>query len=149
MGEVLLFLVNLGGQAVQPFLLPLNFELCDGQMFFGTAALAALHIGVPGIAHIVEEIVLQDTVRLLQDWLAVLLQDRLSSIVQQGLGSPLLASADLHDGLLDGADQCLVLAAFRPEDLLFHHRYIDHVEMVVVDLPAQCFGCLLYTSRCV
>ena len=44
------------------------------------------------------------------------------------------------DGLLDGADQCLVLAAFRPEDLLFHHRHIDHMEVVVVDLPAQCFG---------
>ncbi len=38
LGEVLLFLVNLGGQAVQPFLLPLNFELGDGQVFFGAAA---------------------------------------------------------------------------------------------------------------
>ena len=135
-GKRLRLLVGLGGQAVQPLLLPLNFELGDGQVFFGAATFAALYIGVPGSAHIVEEIVLQDTVRLLQDWFAVLLQDRLSGIVQQGLGSPLLAPADLHDGLLDGADQCLVLAAFRPEDLLFHHRYIDHVEMVVVDLPA-------------
>ena len=118
LGEVLLFLVNLGGQAVQPFLLPLNFELGDGQVFFGAAALAALYIGVPDIVHIVEEIVLQDAVRLLQDWFAVLLQDGLSSIVQQGLGCPLLAPADLHDSLLDGADQCLVLAAFRPEILL-------------------------------
>ena len=134
--RLLLFLVDLGGQAVQPFLLPLDFELGDGQVFFGAAALTALYIRVPGIAHIVEEIVLQDTVRLLQDWLAVLLQDRLSGIVQQGLGCPLLAPADLHDGLLDCADQCLVLAAFRPEDLLFHHRHIDHMEMVVVDLPA-------------
>jgi len=65
LGEVLLFLVNLGGQAVQPFLLPLNFELGDGQVFFGTAALAALYIGIPSIVHIVEEIVLQDAVRLL------------------------------------------------------------------------------------
>jgi len=136
LGEVLLFLVNLGGQAVQPLLLPLDFELGDGQVFFGTAALAALHIRVSGVAHIVEEIVLQDAVRLLQDWFAVLLQDGLSSIVHQGLGCPLLASADLHDGLLDGADQCLVLAAFRPQDLLFHHRHIDHMKMVVVDLPA-------------
>ena len=88
LGEVLLFLVNLGGQAVQPFLLPLNFELGDGQVFFGAAALAALYIGVPDIVHIVEEIVLQDAVRLLQDWFAVLLQDGLSSIVQQGLGCP-------------------------------------------------------------
>ena len=123
-------------RAVQPFLLPLDFELGDGQVFFGAATLTALYIRVPGIAHIVEEIVLQDTVRLLQDWLAVLLQDRLSGIVQQGLGCPLLAPADLHDGLLDCADQCLVLAAFRPEDLLFHHRHIDHMEVVVVDLPA-------------
>ena len=51
LGEVLLFLVNLGGQAVQPFLLPLNFELGDGQVFFGAAALAALYIGVPDIVH--------------------------------------------------------------------------------------------------
>ena len=29
-----------------------------------------------------------------------------------------------------------VLAAFRPEDLLFNHRHIDHMEVVVVDLPA-------------
>ena len=129
-------MVGLGGQAVQPLLLPLDFELGDGQVFFGTAALAALHIRVPGSTHIVEEIVLQDAVRLLQDWLAALLQDRLSGIVQQGLGSPLLASADLHDGLLDCADQCLVLAAFRPEDLLFHHRHIDHMEMIVVDFTA-------------
>ena len=71
---------GLGGQAVQTFLLPLDFELGDGQVCFGATALTALYIRVPGIAHIVEESVLQDTVRLLQDWLAALLQDRLSSI---------------------------------------------------------------------
>ena len=136
MGKRLLLLVGLGGQGVQTFLLLLDFELGDSQVFFGAAALTALHIRVPGSTHIVEEIVLQDAVRLLQDWLAVLLQDRLSGIVQQGLGCPLLAPADLHDSLLDCADQCLVLAAFRPEDLLFYHRNIDHMEMVVVDFPA-------------
>ena len=57
----------LGSQAVQTLLLPLDFELGDGQVFFSAAALTALYIRVPGIAHIVEEIVLQDTVRLLQD----------------------------------------------------------------------------------
>ena len=129
-------LVGLSGQSVQPLLLSLDFELGDSQVFFGATALTALYIRVPGIAHIVEEIILQDTVRLLQDRLAVLLEDRLSGIVQQGLGCPLLAPADLHDGLLDCADQCLVLAAFRPQDLLFNYRHIDHMEVVVVDLPA-------------
>ena len=122
--------------AIRPFLLPLDFELSDSQVFFGAATLTALYIGIPGAVHIVEEIVLQDAVRLLQNRLAVFLQDGLSGIVQQGLGCPLLAPADLHDGLLDCSDQCLVLAAFRPEDLLFHHRHIDHMEMIVVDFTA-------------
>jgi len=135
-GKRLRLLVGLGGKGVQTFLLPLDFELGDGQVFFSAATLTALYIGIPGAAHIFEEIVLQDAVRLLQNRLAVLLQDGLSGIVQQGLGCPLLAPADLHDGLLDCADQCLILAAFRPQDLLFHHRYIDHMEVVVVDLPA-------------
>jgi len=132
----LCLLVGLSSQGVQPFLLPLNFELGDGQVFFGAATLTALYIGIPGAVHIVEEIVLQDAVRLLQNRLAVFLQDGLSGIVQQGLGCPLLAPADLHDGLLDCSDQCLVLAAFRPQDLLFHHRYIDHMEVVVVNFAA-------------
>ena len=106
-------------------------------MFFGAATLAALHIGVPGSTHIVEEIVLQDTVRLLQDWLAALLQDRFSGIIQQRFGCPLLAPADLHDGLLDCADQCLVLAAFRPEDLLFHHRHIRFMSALKLEQPMQ------------
>ena len=37
---------------------------------------------------------------------------------------------------VDCADQSLVLAAFRPQDLLFHHRYIDHMEVVVVNFAA-------------
>ena len=67
----LCLLVGLGGQGVQTFLLPLDFELGNGQVFFDAATLAALHIGVPGSTHIVEEIVLQDAVRLLQNRLAV------------------------------------------------------------------------------
>ena len=112
LGEVLLFLVNLGGQSVQSLLLPLDFELGDGQVFFSTATLTALYIRIPGVAHIVEEIVLQDAVRLLQDWLAALLQDRLSGIVQQGLGSPLLLWLTCMTVSLDCADQCLVLQRF-------------------------------------
>ena len=71
LGKRLLLLVGLGGQGVQTFLLPLDFELGDSQVFFGAAALTALHIRVPGSTHIVEEIVLQDAVRLLQNRLAV------------------------------------------------------------------------------
>ena len=126
----------------------MDFELGDGQVFFGAATFAALYIGVPGSAHKIEEIVLQDAVRLLQDWFAVLLQDGLSGIVQQGLGCPLLAPADLHDGLLDCADQCLVFAAFRPQDLLFHDRHMDMVRdafaafeqrMVTEDKDGVCY----------
>ena len=43
-GKRLRLLVGLGGQAVQTFLLPLDFELGDGQVFFGAAALTALYI---------------------------------------------------------------------------------------------------------
>jgi hypothetical protein len=109
-------------------------------VFFSAATFAALHISVPGSAHIIEEIVLQDAVRLLQHRLAVLLENRLSRFIHQGLGCPLLAPADLHDSLLDCADQSLIFAAFRPEDLLFDHWHIDHMEVVVVDLTPQCFG---------
>ena len=42
LGEVLLFLVNLGGQSVQSLLLPLDFGLGDGQVFFSAATLTAL-----------------------------------------------------------------------------------------------------------
>ena len=40
--------------------------------------------------------------------------------------------------MLSDANRTLGLfAAFRPEDLLFHHRHIDHMKMVVVDLPTN------------
>jgi len=61
-GKRLFFLVDLRSQAVQTLLLPLDFELGDGQVFFSAATLTALYIRVPSIVHIVEEIVLQDAV---------------------------------------------------------------------------------------
>ena len=48
----LFFLVDLRSQAVQKLLLPLDFELSDSQVLFGAAALTALHIRGPGVAHI-------------------------------------------------------------------------------------------------
>ena len=117
----LCLLVGLGGQGVQAgFLLPLDFELGNGQVFFGAATLTALSSGYTRqSAYSGRNRLAGCCLRLLQDWLAVLLKDRLSGIVQQGFGCPLLAPADLHDSLLDCADQSLIFAAFRPEDYCF------------------------------
>ena len=46
LGEELLFLVNLGGQSVQSLLLPLDFELGDGQVFFSAATVSYTHLDV-------------------------------------------------------------------------------------------------------
>ena len=55
----------------QPCLLLLHFELRYGQVFLRAAAFATLHIVVPGVAHIPEEIVLQNAVGLLENRLAL------------------------------------------------------------------------------
>ena len=44
LGKRLFLLADLRGQAVQPLLLPLDFELGDGQVFFSAATLTALYI---------------------------------------------------------------------------------------------------------
>ena len=49
----------------QPCLLLLHLELRHSQVFLGAAALAALHIVVPGVVHIPKEIVLQNAVGFL------------------------------------------------------------------------------------
>ena len=54
----------------QPRLLLLHLELRHGQVFLGAAAFAALHIVVPGIAHIPEEIILQNAVGFFENRLA-------------------------------------------------------------------------------
>ena len=57
-------------------------------------------------------------------------------LFQRGLGSPLLAHADLLDYLLDRPHQRFILAAFRPQDLFLYDRDIDHMKVVVVTRPA-------------
>ena len=109
-------------------------------MLFRAAALTALQIRVPGPDHVLVEIVLQDGVGLFQHLLPAGGEHRLAVIVQHLLGVPLLAPADLHDRLFDRSDQSRVLTSLRPEDLLFHHRDIDHMQMVVVDILSQCLG---------
>ena len=48
----------------KPFLLTLRFELRNGQMFFGTTTFPTLHIVIASGAHMLKEIILQNTVRL-------------------------------------------------------------------------------------
>ena len=47
---------------------------------------------------------------------------------------------DRCDDLLDGSPEGFILASLRPKDRLFHHRDIDHMEVVVVHILAQSFG---------
>ena len=110
-------------------------------MFLGVAALTALHIGVPGPTHILEEIVLQHAVRFFKDRLTLRRFQRFAGdFIQNRLGRPFLAHTDLHDCFFYLANQRLVLAPFGPADLLLHHRHIDHMEVVVVHILPQCLG---------
>ena len=58
----LLCLSDLSGHIFQPLLFLCYLELGHRQMFLGAATLSTLHIRISGSFHIVEEIVLQDTV---------------------------------------------------------------------------------------
>ena len=108
-------------------------------MFFSAATLSTLHIGISGSFHIVEEIVLQDTVRCSQDFLALGGQKRIALLIQSYLGFPLFAPADLHDRFLDCTHKGLILAPLRPENLFLHHRDIHHMKVVVVHILPQSF----------
>ncbi len=77
---LLLFLLRLCGELFQSLLFPFHLELCHGQMFLGTAPFSTLHICISGIAHGLEEIVLEDAVRLPQHRLAILLENRRSPV---------------------------------------------------------------------
>ena len=109
-------------------------------MFLRTAAFAALHIVVPGVAHIPEEIILQNAVGFFENGLALGAQNRRTVLVQRGLGSPLLAHADLLDYLFDRAAKRLILAALRPQNLFFHDGEVDHMKMVVIHVLSQRVG---------
>ena len=71
--------------------------------------------------------------------LAVLLQDRLSGDRLAGAECPLLLFWLTCMIISDEAHQCLVLHHFDQRGSAFStNRYIDHMEVVVVDLPARC-----------
>ena len=116
---------------IEGFLFLHDLELHGGQVLLGAAAFAALHVGVARSEHGVVVLILQNAVGFLQDNLACFRAHGLSEFVQHRPGLPLFAVADLHDGLLDGADQRRVLAALRPQNLLFDDGHIDHMKMIV------------------
>ena len=132
-------LSDLSGHIFQPLLLLCHLELGHSQMFFSAATLSTLHIGISGSFHIVEEIVLQDTVRCPQNFLALGGQKRIALFIQSNFGFPLFTAADLHNGLLDCTYKGLILAPLRPENLFFHHRDIDHMKVVVIHILPQSF----------
>ena len=109
--RLLFLLAVLLREFCQPCLLLLHFELRYGQVFLKTASFASLHIVVPGVAHIPEEVILQNAIGLFENRLALGAQNRRTVLVQHWLGSPLLTHADLLDYLLDRAAKRLILAA--------------------------------------
>src|SRR5699024_7465416 len=102
------------------FLLLLNLKLGHGQMLLRAASLPTIDIGVSRFLHRPEKVILEDAIRFLEDWFSLLGPQWLTGgFVQDGLGGPLLAHTDLHDGLLHLSHQRLIFAAFGPKDLLF------------------------------
>ena len=122
---------------IEGFLLLHDLELHGGQVLFRAAAFTALHVGVVCREHGVVVLILQNAVGFLQNDLAGFRAHGFPEFIQHGPGLPLLAVADLHDGLLDGADQRRVLAALRPQNLLFDDGHIDHMKMIVPYVVAK------------
>ena len=122
---------------VESFLLLHDLELHGGQVLFRAAAFAALHVGVARCEHGIVVLILQNAVGFLQDNLACFRAQGLSEFIQYRPGLPLFAVADLHDGLLDGANQRRVLAALRPQNLFFDDGHIDHMKMIVPYVVAK------------
>ena len=100
---LLLFLLRLCCNFFQSLLFPFHLELCHGQMFLGAASFSTLHIRISGIAHGLEEIILEDAVRLPQYRPAILLEDGRSPFVQRWFRQPFFTAAHLHNRFLDGS----------------------------------------------
>ena len=61
---MLLFLLRLCCELFQSLLFPFHLELRHSQVFLGAASFSTLHIRISGIAYGLEEIILEDAVRL-------------------------------------------------------------------------------------
>ena len=109
-------------------------------MFLGTATLSTLHIGISGGSHEIKKVILQHTVGRLQNLFPFCVQHRISVFIKNGFGFPFLTAADLCDRFFYRSPEEFILAPLRPQDLLFHHRDINHMEVVVIHILAQGFG---------
>ena len=107
------------------------------QVFGITALYTALEVGESRLPHVLEELGLQQAVRAHQPGLAVLFQHRLALFIGHGDHWPLFAVAHLHDRFPHGTPQRRVFAPLGPSDLLFHHRQVDNVEVIVEHIPSQ------------
>lgn len=124
----------------QPRLLLLHFELRYRQMFLGAAAFASLHIVIPCLSHGGEEIILQNGIGFSEHSFPVCVQQRFPMLVQRGLGIPLFTHTDLLYRFLERTHQRFILAAFRPQDLLFHDGNVHHMKVIVVHVLPQRVG---------
>ena len=107
-------------------------------MFLRAAALTALHIGVPGLTHILEEIVLQHAIRFFKDRLALCRFQRFAGgLIQHRLEAHFLLMLTCITVSLSLPTSDLSLQRFGPADLLLYHRHIDHMEVVVVYILPQ------------
>ena len=109
-------------------------------MFLGTATLSTLHIGISGGSHEIKKVILQHTVGRLQNLFPFCVQHRIAIFIENGFGFPFLTAADLCDRFFYRSPEEFILAPLRPQDLLFHHRDINHMEVVVIHILAQGFG---------
>ena len=100
---LLLFLLRLCGELFQSLLFPFHLELGYGQMFLRTSSFSTLHIRISGITHGLEEMILEDAVRLPQHRLAILLENRRPLFVQCRFGQPFFTAAYLHNCFFDGS----------------------------------------------
>lgn len=80
--RLLFLLAVLFREFCQPCLLLLHFELRYSQVFLRAASFASLHIVVPGVAHIQEEIILQNAIGFFENRLALGAQNRRTVLVQ-------------------------------------------------------------------
>lgn len=119
-------------ESCQPRLFLLHLELSHRQVFLGAAAFASLHIVIPCLSHGGEEIILQNRIGFSEHSFSVCVQQRFPMLVQRGLGIPLFTHTDLLYRFLDRTHQRFILAAFRPQDLLFHDGNVDHMKVIVV-----------------